>query len=778
MNTAMKLSAADASKSTLYSFDLFDTLIERETVEPESIFWFMQRELARDPRSLPDSLCAEWAMLRKRAEADARAVKKRLAFLTEETRIEVTLDDIYQRIADSYDVGPDGIRVLQQMEIDAELAHCKAIPARIDYLCGLREQGHSVVIITDTYLPRITIAALIRKAAPQLTEVPVFISSEIGCQKSTGEMYKYIYSRLGRGCRRWIHYGDNDFADGRVPRAFGIEGTVHAIAPFLELERRFIRAATDDQKYDAYRIASMIRTYRLALLDSTSSRELAQRYYGYAYVGSALAPYVYWCVQQALKQDLQTLYFIARDGYIMKAIADDIIATRQLPLRTKYIYGSRATWRVAAFPEGSIDPEFFGPYGNFYAVRTFADLVRASLLSEEELLQVCPQARRLRGCDKLAREAVERIIDALQASQAYRELIQQLAVARRPLAVQYLRQEIDCNERHAFVEFWGTGYTQESFTRLLNEAAGRDIGSHFYYVRSFYGSHGNVVRTNFLVLNLSYAFFEAIFSDINYHSIKNYFEDENGIVQPVINRKGSVSFECFLDGARQFVKDLMDRVDLPDKLLRFLSTSSFLYQSVRCDDPFICTVFGELEFDLSGYDRAKKIAPPFTKEIIDRISTRGDFAVETLSVPISYARSPEAVRKSYDQKAAKLDWMDLHGMRMGEVFPPHEPANTVRPAAVPLEVATLVDLPVYSSVEFSDETRTSGTVIAAGTHIEVSVIEHAADGSARLLTQLGYIAGDSGSVYRVDTPPSGKDRESHTHDIVMPDQAIPSQARA
>mgnify|MGYP006195248143 CR=1 FL=1 len=44
-------------------------------------------------------------------------------------------------------------------------------------------------------------------------------------------------------------------------------------------------------------------------------------------------------------------------------------------------------------------------------------------------------------------------------------------------AVDYLRQEIDFDEPHAFVEYWGRGYTQDCLTRLAALAAERMLAA-------------------------------------------------------------------------------------------------------------------------------------------------------------------------------------------------------------------------------------------------------------------------------------------------------------
>ena len=46
------------------------------------------------------------------------------------------------------------------------------------------------------------------------------------------------------------------------------------------------------------------------------------------------------------EKGIQKLFFIARDGYILKKIADILIEKYRYPIATVYLYGSRKAWRL------------------------------------------------------------------------------------------------------------------------------------------------------------------------------------------------------------------------------------------------------------------------------------------------------------------------------------------------------------------------------------------------------------------------------------------------
>lgn len=61
--------------------------------------------------------------------------------------------------------------------------------------------------------------------------------------------------------------------------------------------------------------------------------------------------------EKCIREGINTLYFISRDGHFLKEIADAYINMHQLSIKTKYFYGSRRAWRIPAMID-NIDDEF------------------------------------------------------------------------------------------------------------------------------------------------------------------------------------------------------------------------------------------------------------------------------------------------------------------------------------------------------------------------------------------------------------------------------------
>ncbi len=69
--------------------------------------------------------------------------------------------------------------------------------------------------------------------------------------------------------------------------------------------------------------------------------------------GAVTAPvlysYVWWCLQQAIHDQVDTLYFLARDGHILYEIAKRFCEQYALPIHCQYLYVSRMALRMPAY---------------------------------------------------------------------------------------------------------------------------------------------------------------------------------------------------------------------------------------------------------------------------------------------------------------------------------------------------------------------------------------------------------------------------------------------
>lgn len=67
---------------------------------------------------------------------------------------------------------------------------------------------------------------------------------------------------------------------------------------------------------------------------------------GYIYGLPVLYSYIVWIINTSINKDIEDLYFLARDGYVLKIICDTILKnSANQKLHTHYLYGSRDSLR-------------------------------------------------------------------------------------------------------------------------------------------------------------------------------------------------------------------------------------------------------------------------------------------------------------------------------------------------------------------------------------------------------------------------------------------------
>ena len=121
------------------------------------------------------------------------------------------------------------------------------------------------MLISDMYLPEHVIRAMVTRADSRLADIPMYVSSSVGYQKSTGRLFSYIFFDIDYHYQKWVHYGDSKEADGTVPRRLGIQTYNHDMADFVPNERYFVYNADRSVAYDAYSTSDLIRTSSLGI---------------------------------------------------------------------------------------------------------------------------------------------------------------------------------------------------------------------------------------------------------------------------------------------------------------------------------------------------------------------------------------------------------------------------------------------------------------------------------------------------------------------------------
>lgn len=319
----------------MYSFDVFDTLITRATKNPQGVFYVMQERISTMEMEDGAFLGKNFAQIRINAERNAGAYSS----LSKEKR-EVNLESIYRVVMQMAGISTNTKDKLMELEVQTEIDCAVGITNHISKLRQILEMGEHVVLISDMYLSSKAIREILVSVDNIFANIPLYVSNECGCTKHTGELFLFVKEKEKASTEKWTHYGDNEISDIRSPQRLGINTVWLKKVPLLPWEKEF------DEQYclqtNAYwqlyvGIARILRQN----VEMTSYEEM-----GASFVGMILYPYVEWIIQSSLRKGIRTLYFVARDGYVLKKIADIVINKSGYVINTKYIYGSRMAWRI------------------------------------------------------------------------------------------------------------------------------------------------------------------------------------------------------------------------------------------------------------------------------------------------------------------------------------------------------------------------------------------------------------------------------------------------
>ena len=317
------------------SFDVFDTCLTRTYAKPADLFYDLGEELRQQGLiSVSPILFHRWRRLAER--------RARWFALGRES----TLDRIYAHLGAIAGWSQEQEAIAQGVELLLETKCTVAVPAMRQRVRAERSGGAKVFFLSDMYLPTQFIRGLLSANGFCEPGDAIFVSGDIGGSKKSGQLYELVRERLGLDPRRWTHVGDDVKADVEAPRRLGITAETYTEAKFTryELWRSRNKSPTDTALRS---LSGIMRECRLAE-DHLPFRLRQLWFAGADVVGPLLFGFVYWCLEEAEKTGIRTLYFIARDGQILHRIAQRIVEHWGIRIECRYLYGSRQAWHPAS----------------------------------------------------------------------------------------------------------------------------------------------------------------------------------------------------------------------------------------------------------------------------------------------------------------------------------------------------------------------------------------------------------------------------------------------
>ena len=461
----------------MYSFDIFDTLITRTTAEPQGIFALMKERLEADKHrnKLEDYIIENFFELRIHSEELIRKSK------TCQNVEEISLQDIYRAMAVSGLLSEEQISYLCCVEEELEIASGTGISENVERIKALQQHGERVVLVSDMYLPEDVIRKILMKIDDVFADIPIYVSSEYGMRKTTGNLYQKVQEVEQVQYEDWIHIGDNIFQDIEMASRFGIRVEVFPRTELTDFEKGLLKRYGDDGGLQLM-VGTALNIERAYLQKKEDSDKKRAYHIGCRYAGPVLYSYAEWIVYQAEKRNLKRLYFIARDGYLIKKQVDAILVRKKLNIETSYIYGSRKAWRMTSLSE-----EHYNLYqliwwshaGRIHTLNELASVLRVSL---RDLYDYLPGVyAKNKENSEITNQELEYIAAKLESDQEFRNHHLQKLKQERKLTQEYLAREVDVNDDYfAFVDVSGGGLTQGCLRELIKDRYSRPIHTFFF----------------------------------------------------------------------------------------------------------------------------------------------------------------------------------------------------------------------------------------------------------------------------------------------------------
>lgn len=524
--------------TTLYSFDIFDTLVTRKTATPKGIFLLMQ-ELLKDNNAYSKYFRENFKNIRCETEDFIRV----WLYKTKKYQ-DITFDEIYERIQINHSLTNSETDFLKNLEVQCEIQNLIPVDENIQKLKTLVNKNEQVILISDMYHSSETLKKILTQIDPVFESIKIYVSCEYRKTKSKSDLYKVIREELRP--QNWFHTGDNINADFNSARYIKIKSSLYNYPKLKGYEKY---ALENDNLTTEY-ISGTAKNLRIKSNNNVYN-------FGASFTGPILYSYVNWIIENALKDNIEHLYFIARDGYIPKLIADIIIQEKNFPLKTHYLYGSRKAWRI---PEEKTVENFINyVLTEFYEKLTPIDIAHRLGINKEEF----ERFSKIKCSNKILSRKIRRLIQKrLLDNPEFKTFLLNKHSENRKNLINYLKQEIDFSKNNfAFVDFNGSGRSQDILLSIISDLYRGQLNTFYFCCEINLSECKNSLKRIFMCSNkYKHYWLELLCRNTEGQTIG--YTAENDKIIPVlekINNKNLISwgFEQYIKGIFDFTKSII-----------------------------------------------------------------------------------------------------------------------------------------------------------------------------------------------------------------------------
>lgn len=311
------INSIDLSDHDILSLDIFDTAILRLVSQPTDVFRHIEEQI-------PNPGFCNWRVQRERDERERRHPAR-----------EISISQIYEE---------DSLRI--DMEFKIEQATCVANPEIYELYRRALRQGKSVIFVSDMYLNRAQIELLLDQTGYTKRD-QVYVSADDQLLKGDGSRFQALRAQYEG--KSLLHIGDNRVSD--VDRALGAGfAAIHYQLPdsFYQNDRLLSGMYPTLKDNKSLSVSTLLASYQYWKLGISRTSQISiWREVGFLFAGPLLFGFIRHlkAYLDEHKGKVGNVYFIARDGDIMKQVFDYLYANSDY--RVCYLTLSR---RSVTFP--------------------------------------------------------------------------------------------------------------------------------------------------------------------------------------------------------------------------------------------------------------------------------------------------------------------------------------------------------------------------------------------------------------------------------------------
>lgn len=571
----------------LYSFDVFDTLITRTTATPLGIFALINDKLRNSHFNIPLYIKNNFYYLRIECERNIRK------YFLKNDKEDFSIYDIYNYLSFNNFLSDNQKKFLINLEIETEIENSIPIKENIKRLKSLINKNCKVVLISDMYLTSDIIRKILTKHDSIFQNIKIYSSSDYSKTKHSGNLYKIVKDIENIDYIEWKHIGDNAYSDILQAKRLSIDTELFCYEQLLDFEKRIIHSMIDNSYIQL--LVGLSRNIRLNNQKISFQKKLGISLGGQIFIG-----YIEWILDCLLKYNIKSIYFIARDGFVLKAIADIIIKNRNLNIKTYYIYGSREAWQIPSVCCGLDIPNSF-----LWKSNTIEELMHFFSLDKNEFFKFLP--RKYRKLNKILNDKNrEELKNILYKNYDFKNYIISKNKGEYDILKNYLKQEINFNEKFAFADLRGTGETQERLSAIINSFHKTQVLTfYFYYQNSQIETINNKNFSFFPNGNYMHNSIELLSRALHGQTIGYKYIDKK--IHPVLenienNKMKDILYHDYVEGIKYFTEcyaNLSNKnFKIEYNIRLFIEYQKYLINNII--DKNIADFFGSIAFKMHG----------------------------------------------------------------------------------------------------------------------------------------------------------------------------------